>query len=591
MDEMEVMAAADEVATVAEGEVETQAVEETEEGGFLDWEGLKVFRENVVWGKGRDDRSVAVPNTFAGRPVRQRTYQDLTVEYTEATTGIYYLRIPSYPAIEYIIPFRLGYNDNYIYVEGKPVSFYKKGNTSTTLKGFPIGQNFNSANITLATGDEKICWYENSDEINNQDASGSIAMGGWTLAAQLNAHAEGSYTKALGTGSHAEGVHTQAGLRKTNTETNKQEPAGLFAHAEGGETQALGDRSHAEGDTTTASGIGAHSEGVLAKAITKGAHAEGYNTTAGFINENNQANNYAHAEGNGSWAKGPVSHAEGTNTTAEGNSSHAEGNGTLASAPYSHAEGNGSQAISSAAHAEGQGTLAQHLRSHAEGWGTQTSQSDQHVEGKWNAAEATALHIIGCGTSNANRANCFTAGLDGTTKYIKIGANKITESDAKTLPVSKGGTGKTSHTTNAVLLGNSTSAVKNVATQSGAFYATAANGVPKFGTLPIGQGGTGVSASSKQDLLSQLGMKTVQFSNERIYPGDNGQGNTITAFASIPYNSVYQINATYTSYSPYAQYLSPIHIFYDSQDGWCWQIYNSRSSDVYVDFSVTLWVK
>lgn len=57
--------------------------------------------------------------------------------------------------------------------------------------------------------------------------------------------------------------------------------------------------------------------------------------------------------------------------------------------------------------------------------------------------------------------------------------------------VALGGTGKTSHTANAVLTGNGTNAVNNVATANGAFYATGANGAAKFGTLPVAQGGTG----------------------------------------------------------------------------------------------------
>ena len=62
--------------------------------------------------------------------------------------------------------------------------------------------------------------------------------------------------------------------------------------------------------------------------------------------------------------------------------------------------------------------------------------------------------------------------------------------------VSQGGTGKTTHTSNAILTGNGTSAVKNVSTASGAFYATSANGAAKFGTLPIAQGGTGATSDS-----------------------------------------------------------------------------------------------
>ena len=60
-----------------------------------------------------------------------------------------------------------------------------------------------------------------------------------------------------------------------------------------------------------------------------------------------------------------------------------------------------------------------------------------------------------------------------------------------TLTVAHGGTGKTTHTANAILTGNGTDAINNIATASGAFYATKANGVAQFGTLPTGQGGTG----------------------------------------------------------------------------------------------------
>lgn len=68
--------------------------------------------------------------------------------------------------------------------------------------------------------------------------------------------------------------------------------------------------------------------------------------------------------------------------------------------------------------------------------------------------------------------------------------------------VAKGGTGKGTLTTNAVLLGNGTTAIKEVASASGAFYATAANAEPQFGTLPVAQGGTG--ATSPADARTSL---------------------------------------------------------------------------------------
>lgn len=71
----------------------------------------------------------------------------------------------------------------------------------------------------------------------------------------------------------------------------------------------------------------------------------------------------------------------------------------------------------------------------------------------------------------------------------------ISKLTAGTLGIARGGTGATTFTANAVLTGNTTSALKTVATASGAFYATAANGAAKFGTLPVAQGGTGSTAS------------------------------------------------------------------------------------------------
>ena len=73
-------------------------------------------------------------------------------------------------------------------------------------------------------------------------------------------------------------------------------------------------------------------------------------------------------------------------------------------------------------------------------------------------------------------------------------------------PVKNGGTGKDSHTSNSVLVGNGTSNIKNISSASGAFYATAANGEPKFGTLPVAQGGTGIT--SNPSMLVNLGSTT-----------------------------------------------------------------------------------
>lgn len=65
-----------------------------------------------------------------------------------------------------------------------------------------------------------------------------------------------------------------------------------------------------------------------------------------------------------------------------------------------------------------------------------------------------------------------------------------------TLPVAQGGTGKATHTANAILAGNNSSAVKSIGTNSGALFATSNGGAASFGTLPVLQGGTGATSAA-----------------------------------------------------------------------------------------------
>lgn len=65
------------------------------------------------------------------------------------------------------------------------------------------------------------------------------------------------------------------------------------------------------------------------------------------------------------------------------------------------------------------------------------------------------------------------------------------------LPVNKGGTGLNKLTTNAILLGNDTNAIKQKTTSKGAFYVDVNNAEPIFGTLPIEYGGTGTTTAAK----------------------------------------------------------------------------------------------
>lgn len=79
---------------------------------------------------------------------------------------------------------------------------------------------------------------------------------------------------------------------------------------------------------------------------------------------------------------------------------------------------------------------------------------------------------------------------------INISASQVTSG---ILPVNRGGTGiDTVANVNSVLIGNSSSAtspMQTVRSESGAFYSTGQDVKPKFGTLPVAQGGTGVTGA------------------------------------------------------------------------------------------------
>lgn len=84
-----------------------------------------------------------------------------------------------------------------------------------------------------------------------------------------------------------------------------------------------------------------------------------------------------------------------------------------------------------------------------------------------------------------------------------------------TLPVRNGGSGRATLTSNAVLAGNGTSAVKMISTASGALYATSAGGAPQFGVLPLAQGGTG--ASSAANARANLGLGSAATANSSAF--------------------------------------------------------------------------
>ena len=96
--------------------------------------------------------------------------------------------------------------------------------------------------------------------------------------------------------------------------------------------------------------------------------------------------------------------------------------------------------------------------------------------------------------------------VDGS-RWCRAGTGQwVRTYDANSVvPVADGGTGASALTSNSVLIGNGTNAVKQKATANGAMFATGDGDEPSFGILPIEQGGTG--GNSGENALSNLGIK------------------------------------------------------------------------------------
>lgn len=105
----------------------------------------------------------------------------------------------------------------------------------------------------------------------------------------------------------------------------------------------------------------------------------------------------------------------------------------------------------------------------------------------------TGMPLYNLGTANQVLTTDGAGGIDWKTINL--------DSIEGILSIDKGGTGVTTHTLNAILLGNNADTFKEISTANGAFYATEDSAEPQFGILPIGQGGTGTVLSNTPNAI------------------------------------------------------------------------------------------
>lgn len=94
-------------------------------------------------------------------------------------------------------------------------------------------------------------------------------------------------------------------------------------------------------------------------------------------------------------------------------------------------------------------------------------------------------------TNSGTTSNVFTA------SELRADLGITIADTTGTVDVNRGGTGRETLTSNAVLYGNGTNDVGMKQSANGALYATQANGTLSWGTLPIAQGGTGKTSASE----------------------------------------------------------------------------------------------
>ena len=442
------------------------------------------------------------------------------------------------------------YDGEYFYTESSTNSHQIKV-SKLSNKVIKIKPNYiPNSNIRNGTGFFSIV--EGSDTT----ASGvnSHAEGQYTTASGRCSHAEGDNTIARGDYSHAEGSSTTASGVNSHAECSSTTASGDNSHAEGFMTKSSGICSHAEGSSTTASGDYSHVEGKynIEDTANKYAHIVGNGTS-----ETSRSNAHTLDWNGVGWFKDSVkvggSSQDDSNaktlattdyvdTTVSGKVDKVDGKG-LSTNDYTTTEKNKLAGIEAGANnyslpvatSTSLGGVKSGTDITVDSSGNVSVNDDSHnhiisnidnlqstLDSKVDSVDGKGLSTNDYTTAEKNK----LAGIDtGANKTIVDSAlsststnpvqNKVVntalagKSDTShthtlnnldgTLGASKGGTGAdlSGAAANAVVCkASSGQNLATVSTAKGAFYATDANATPKFGTLPIAEGGAPTSLTS-----------------------------------------------------------------------------------------------
>lgn len=104
---------------------------------------------------------------------------------------------------------------------------------------------------------------------------------------------------------------------------------------------------------------------------------------------------------------------------------------------------------------------------------------DTQLKNAADHEDDTTIHVTATDKSNWNS----KAAADHT--------HAASDINSGTLSVNRGGTGKTSWRSGRIIYASSSTALSQITNASGALYTTGSSATPKFGVLPVAQGGTG----------------------------------------------------------------------------------------------------